>query len=58
MLTYNIQGRPGTAAERTEWKEIKFNPDVTIDNVFSVRAAGENLRILHQDEVSMVTRQS
>ena len=51
MLTYNIQGRPGTQAERTEWKVIKFNPDVTVDNVFSVRAAGEHLRILHQDEV-------
>ena len=51
MLTYNIQGRPGTPAERTEWKVIKFNPDVTVDNVFSVRAAGEHLRILHQDEV-------
>ena len=51
VLTYNIQGRPGNPTERTEWEEFKFNQDVTVDNVFSQRACGETLRILHQDEV-------
>ena len=36
--------------ERTEWNSIKFNPDMSQQNVFC-RSADEPLRILHEDEV-------
>ena len=49
MLTYNIQGRPGTQVERTRWNLLKVNPALSFYNTF--RRNPEPLRILHEDEV-------
>ena len=49
MLTYNMQGRPGTQVERTRWNFLKVNPALSFYNTF--RRNPEPLRILHDDEV-------
>ena len=50
-LTYDITGRVGDPHERTQWHVFEHNNDFAPHNVFSNVSAGEDLRLLHDDEV-------
>ena len=50
-LTYNIKGRVGDLHERTQWHVFEHNTDFAPHNIFSNVSAGEDLRLLHDDEV-------